>query len=478
MTAVNPWVVFAVSSAAVFMVSVDATIAVAAFPALRQSFAEASPTDLSWVLNAYTILYAALLVPAGRLVDLHGSRRLFLIGVTIFTLASAACGIAPGTGSLIAARVVQAVGGAILAPASLALILGAFPPEKRTAIVGMWSGVGALGAAVGPGVGGILIELATWRAAFLINLPFGALIIWYGWRKLPMLGGAARRERLDLIGIGLIVAGVSSLTYGIVQIESLGLVALMVWAPAVTGAILLIGYALWAKGRRNAAIDMALFQDRSYAFVTLATFVFGIGFAMLFLTSFLFLLEIWGFGQGLTGLAVTPGPLVVILVAVTSGRFVTRVGHRAVIVTGGLVFAVGQLILGTQITPTPSYFSLWLPLQIIGGAAVGLLLVGLSGAAVAGLPPSRFGVGGAVNNAVRQVGGVIGTAFAVVLIGQPDTPIAGFQTAFLWIAGLSAITAGIAFGLPSKPRFSESAGASMEGTSVQGKAGQTHAPAP
>jgi MFS family permease len=129
---------------------------------------------------------------------------------------------------------------------------------------------------------------------------------------------------------------------------------------------------------------------------------------------------------------------------------VTRVGHRAVIVTGGLVFATGQLILGTQVTPTPSYFTFWLPLQIIGGAAIGLLLVGLSGAAVAGLPPSRFGVGGAVNNAVRQLGGVIGTAFAVVLIGQPDTPIDGFQTAFLWISALSAGTAMIAMGIPVK----------------------------
>jgi MFS family permease len=303
MTTTNPWVVFAVASASVFLVSVDATIAVAAFPALRLSFSEASPSDLSWVLNAYTILYAALLVPAGRLVDLHGSRRLFLIGVALFTLASAACGMAPGTGSLIAARIVQAVGGAILTPASLALILGAFPPEKRTAIVGMWSGVGALGAAVGPGAGGILIELATWRAAFLVNLPFGALIVWFAWRRLPMLGGAARGEGLDLVGIGLIVAGVSSLTYGIVQIESFGLAAPIVWAPAATGAILLIGYGLWARGRRNAAIDMALFEDRTYALVTLATFVFGLGFAMMFLTSFLFLLGIWGFGQGLTGLA-------------------------------------------------------------------------------------------------------------------------------------------------------------------------------
>jgi MFS family permease len=264
-----------------------------------------------------------------------------------------------------------------------------------------------------------------------------------------LLGGAARGEGLDLIGIGLIVAGVSGLAYGIVQIESLGLGAPTVWVPVAAGATFLVGYLVWARGRSNAAIDLALFEDRRYALVTFATFVFGIGFAMMFLTSFLFLIEVWGFGQGLTGLAVTPGPLVVILVAFTSGRLVTSVGHRAVIVSGALVFAGVQLLLGTQATETPSYLAFWLPLQIIGGAAIGLLLVGLSGAAVAGLAPARFGVGGAVNNAVRQLGGVIGTAFAVVLIGKPDTPLAGFQTTFLWIAGLGAVTAAIAIFIPS-----------------------------
>ena len=181
----NPWVVFAIASAAVFLVSVDATIAVAAFPALRPSFSQTSPATLSWVLKDYTILYAALLGPAGRLVDQHGAKRLFLFGGTLFTLASAACGLAPGTSALIAARPVQAVGGAVLTPASLALILGAFPANKRSAIVGLWSVAGALGAAVGLGAGSILIELASWRAAFLVNLPIGALILWFAARRLP-----------------------------------------------------------------------------------------------------------------------------------------------------------------------------------------------------------------------------------------------------------------------------------------------------
>jgi len=437
----TPWSVFAVAGAAVFVVSVDATIAVAAFPALRSSSVDTSPATLSWVLNAYTILYAALLVPAGRLVDLHGARRLFLFGVALFTLASAACGMAPGTGSLIAARVVQAVGGAVLTPASLALILGAFPADKRSAVVGLWSAAGALGAAVGPGAGSVLIELATWRAAFLVNLPIGALILWFAAHRLPTLKGAAAGEGLDIPGIALIAGGVAALTWGVVQVEEAGLAAATVWGPALAGTGLLVTYAVWARGRKDAAIDLSLFADRTYRLVTVASFVFGIAFSMMFLSSFLFLLQIWDFSQGLTGLAVTPGPLVVIAVAVASGRLVARVGHRAVLVAGGLLYAAAQGFVALQVTEIPAYFTLWFPMQIVGGTAVGLLLVGLSGAAVSGLSPARFGVGGAVNNAVRQLGGVFGTALAVVLVGQAGAGIEAFRAAFLCLAAIGLATA-------------------------------------
>jgi EmrB/QacA subfamily drug resistance transporter len=445
---VNPWVVFAIASAAVFLVSVDATIAVAAFPALRASFADTSPATLSWVLNAYTILYAALLVPAGRLVDLHGAKRLFLFGVALFTLASAACGMAPGTNTLIAARVVQAVGGAVLTPASLALILGAFPAGKRSAIVGLWSAAGALGAAVGPGAGAILIELATWRAAFLVNLPFGALILIYATHRLPALKGADAGEGLDIPGIALIATGVAALTYGVVQVKEVGFAALGVWGPALAGIGLLVTYALWARGRKGAAIDMSLFADRTHTLVTVASFVFGIAFSMMFLSSFLFLLGIWGYSQGLTGLAVTPGPLVVIAVAIASGRLVARVGHRAVLVAGGVLYAVAQGWVAWHVAETPAYLTLWFPMQIVGGIAVGLLLVGLSGAAVAGLPPARFGVGGAVNNAVRQLGGVFGTALAVVLVGQSGAGIEAFRVAFACLGLIGLATAILCLPLP------------------------------
>ena len=175
--------------------------------------------------------------------------------------------------------------------------------------------------------------------------------------------------------------------------------------------------------------------------VTVASFVFGIAFSMMFLSSFLFLLGIWGFSQGLTGLAITPGPLMVIAVAIVSGRLVARVGHRTVLVAGGMLYAAAQFWIATQVTESPAYLTLWFPMQIVGGTAVGLLLVGLSGAAVAGLTPARFGIGGAVNNAVRQLGGVFGTAVAVVLVGQVNADIEAFRTAFICLGLIGLATA-------------------------------------
>jgi hypothetical protein len=329
--AANPRVVFAIASAAVFLVSVDATIAVAAFPALRSSFAETSPATLSWVLNADAILNAALLVPA---------------------------------------------------------------------------------------------------------------------RRLPALKGADAGEGLDVPGIALIVGGVVALTYGMVQIKAVGLAAATVWGPALAGLGLLTTYALWARGRKGAAIEMTLFADRTYALVTLASLVFGIAFSLMFLSSFLFLLGIWGYAQGLTGLAVTPGPLVVIAVAIASGRLAAQDGHRAVLVMGGILYAVAQGWVALHVTETPAYLTLGFPMQIVGGIAVGLLLVGLSGAAVAHLPPERFGVGGAVNTAVRQLGGVLGTALAVVLVGQTGAGLEAFRFAFLCLGLIGLAIAVLCLPLP------------------------------
>lgn len=448
------WSVFAIACGGTFLVSMDGTIAIAAFPALREAFQGATPSALSWVLNAYTIVYAALLIPFGRLADMIGPREVFLWGIALFTFASLICGLAPSQPMLVAARVVQAVGGAMLTPASLTLILAAFPKNKRAQVVGLWGAVGALAAALGPGLGGALIELAGWRAAFLVNLPIGATLIFFGtW--LADKKGADSATRLDLPGTALIILAFAALTFGIVSAEAGGWWAGPTRSGLIVGLAALATYLLWARGRRNATIDLALFRDHTFAFATLAALVFGIAFSMLFLGYFLFLIAVWGLSEAATGLAVMPGPLIVIPVAILGGTLAARWGHRPLLIAGAIGFTLAQLVLYWTATETSSIWAYWLPLQLLGGVSVGLLLPALSGAAVAHLPAQRFGVGGAVHNALRQFGGVIGTALTVLFVGATDAGIEDFKTVFACLAGLGLLTGVLCLPINTRPRTGE-----------------------
>lgn len=435
----DPWRTFGIAVGGTFLVSLDGTIVIAAFPAMGESFDRVSPAILSWVLSAYAILFAALLILFGRVADVVGARRLFLVGLATFTLASALCALAPSAGALVAARAVQAIGGAMLLPASLTLILAAFPARQRAAVVGLWTAVGALAAALGPGLGGALIQAAGWPAAFLVNLPVGLGLFWFG-SRLPETEGHAKGARLDVPGTAILVLALGALTFGVVSIDGSDRQADVVLGLA-SGALALVSYAAWARGRPQAIIDLNLFRDRAFAFATLAAFVFGIAFSLLFLGSFLFLTTVWRFSEAAAGLAVMPGPLLVIPVAILGGRLAGLIGHRPLLIAGALGLALSNAILAATVTEVPALWETWLPLQVLGGLSVGLLLPALSGAAVAHLPAARFGVGGAAHTCLRQFGGVIGTAVTVVLVADPATGLGSFQTLFLLLAGLCVATA-------------------------------------
>ena len=412
------WRTFWIASAAVFLVLLDTTAVVAAYSPLREHFSAVSVADLSWTLNAYTVLYAALLVPAGRLADMNGRKRVFLQGLALFSFASALCAWAPDIATLIAARALQAVGAALLTPASLALVLGAFPREKRAAAVGLFSAVGALAAAVGPAFGSWIIELTSWRWVFLINVPLGLLAWVLARQQLQESTSPETGARPDWPGIALLTLGAGAVAWGIVRSESAG------WAQPsaalAAGTVLLVAFGFWARGRPGAALDLTLFEDRSFLFVNLATAVFGIAFTAMFLSSFLFLMGIWGYSQGLAGWAVS---------------------HRPLLVVGGVLYAVTQAWLSLSIGKAPNYLSIWLPAQLLTGTAIGLVLPALSGAAVANLGPTRFGVGGGVNNAMRQFGGAAGAALAVALVGHAGASLQQFQYLYALLGGLGLLTA-------------------------------------
>ena len=445
----SPWTVFGLAAIAVFLVSLDATIVLAAYPALRAAFPEATPATLSWALNAYTIVYAALLVPAGRVADTHGRRRVFLGGLAIFGLASALCGLAADPAWLIGFRVLQAAGAAALTPASLALILAAFPPEKRAVAVGLWGAVGALAAAFGPGVGGWLVQLAGWQAVFLVNLPIVALAAWRSAARLAESRSPEQATPPDLIGIALLIAGVGAVVLGLVQAGHWSAAAAA--GTSLAGLAVLVLFVLRSRGRDGAALDLSLFREPSYAWVNAATLVFGAAFSMMFLGFFLFLTGPWGFGLGQAGLLVTPGPLAVVPVAVLAGRLAGRIGHRPLLVAGGLVYAASGAWFLARLGATPAIGD-WLIGLMLGGVGVGLVLPALSGAAVARLSPRHFGAGNAANAAIRQVGGALGAAGAVLLAGQVGAGMDAFRGmyALLILGGLA--TAALCLPVDTRPR--------------------------
>jgi EmrB/QacA subfamily drug resistance transporter len=450
-TSPSPWPVFWVASVAAFLVSLDGTLLYAAFGALRAGFPEASAAEMSWVLNAYTVVYAAILIPAGGLADAYGRKRVFLFGVALFVAASAACGLAGSVGWLIAARVLQAIGAALLTPASLSIVLAAFPQERRALTVSLWGAVAGFAAAVGPSLGSFVVESIGWPWAFFINLPIGAVSLWRGAALLPESARSAQRNRVDLVGMALLIIGVGALALAIVEADSTAWTRTELVAAALTGAIALIGFVVWARHARAPLVDLALFRNPTYSAVNAATLSFGIAFAMMFFAFFFYAGQVWHYSQALAGLAIVPGPLTVIPVAVLTGRLAGRHGHRPFLVGGALLYAAAGLWFLLVPGETPAYLSEWLPGLLLSGAAVGLVMPSLSGAAVSRLPAAHYAVGSAVNQATRQIGAVIGVAVTVLLLGHGGLQRSDFDAVYGGLIGLALLTAVLCLFVRTRP---------------------------
>jgi EmrB/QacA subfamily drug resistance transporter len=438
---VSPWPVFWVASVAAFLVSLDSTMLYAAFGALRAGFPGATAADLSWVLNAYTVVYAAMLIPAGGLADAYGRKRVFLLGVTLFIAASAACGLAGSVAWLIAARVVQAIGAALLTPASLSIVLAAFPQNQRALTVSLWGAVAGFAAAVGPSLGSLVVETAGWPWAFFINLPIGAVSLWRGAYLLRESARSTKRQRVDVVGMALVIVAVGAIALGIVESESPSWTRTELTAVATTGVIAFVAFLAWARTAREPLVDLGLFRNRTYSAVNAATLSFGIAFAMMFFAFFFYMSHVWHYSQALAGLAIAPGPLTVIPVAIVTGRLAGRYGHRPFLIGGALLYAAAGLWFMQVPGVEPAYATHWLPGLLLSGTSVGLVMPSLSGAAVSKLPASQYAVGSAVNQATRQIGAVIGVAITVLLLGHGAVQRADFDLVYNLHIGLALLTA-------------------------------------
>ena len=443
-----------VAGLGIFMVFLDTQILFVAFGAIERSFADVSANAMSWVLSGYTLAFAALLVPAGRLADRWGRKAVFLGGLTLFTIASALCGLAPSAGALIAARIVQAVGAAAITPTSLALVLRATPRERVPIAVAVWGSMGAVAAACGPSLGGLLVDTAGWRWVFFLNLPVCAVALVLGRRVLVESRESDPGPFPDLVGAGLLALAVGAVCLGLVQSEDWG------WLDGRTAGSLAAGLALGmlfvarSHTQPAPALDLGLFRIASFRWGNLATAVFGLSFTAMFLANVTFLTTVWSWDVVRAGVAMAPGPTIVLLLAQRFGRLAARVGPRPLIIAGGLTYAIGGLVLVTTVAATPNYATSMLPAWLLTGLGVALALPQLSSASVAGLPPDRYALGSAVNQTMRQLGATFGVALVVsFLAGATDADgLAPFQRAWWMVIVCGSLTSLVAVALPTPAR--------------------------
>jgi len=440
------WKVLAITAVAVFMGFLDVTIVNVAFPDIERDFSGTSRADLSWVLNAYNIVFAALLVPAGRIADLVGRRRMFLVGVAAFVGASVLCGVAPSPEWLVAARVLQAAAGAILVPTSLALLLPEFPPERRATAVAIWSATGAVAAALGPSLGGVLVDGLGWRWVFFANVPIGLAALVPARRVLREVRDP-RGVLPDALGSALLVAGVGALALGTVKGSDWGWASPRVIGALAAAAVLLPAVLLRSARHRAPVIELSLFRARSFAVANAGMFAFSTAFYALLLCNVLFLTQVWGYSILTAGFAVTPGPLTAALTAPIAGRLSDRFGQRVVALPGALFFTAGCALFAVTMGATPSYASEYLIPTMLTGAGVGFSFASWGSAAVAQLPPARFATGSAVLACVRQIGAVLGIAALVAVLDAADDPMAGFVDAWTMMAVSGCVVAALALAL-------------------------------
>jgi EmrB/QacA subfamily drug resistance transporter len=430
--------------AGVVLASLDLFIVNVALPSMARSFGARGLGDLSWVLNAYAIVYAALLVLFGRLADRYRRDRAFLLGVAVFVAASAACAAATSLPMLVAFRVLQAAGAALLTPTSLGLILATFRPERRGGAVRIWTAVGGIAASVGPAVGGVLVA-ASWRWVFLVNVPIGLAALVAGWRLLPVIPGYPVR-RPDALSAVLITGGVGALTLGLVEGGSWG------WGDARTLGVL----ALHTARASNPLIDRALFKVRPFTGASAVAVLFSMAFGAMLLSRVLWAQDVWHWSALTTGFSIMPGPIMVPFFAfLIAGRLIDRFGPGLVIAAGSTIYAAGMAWMALAAGLRPDYVGEVLGGLILTGIGVGLTLPTLMSTATGSLPPTSFATGSAVVNMLRQVGLAIGVAVLIAVLGTPASPadvLAAYQRGWVVTAALALAGGVVALGLLTNRR--------------------------
>lgn len=413
----NPWVVLIVLCTAVFMLLLDTTIVNVAQRKIQEGL-DADLTQIQWVLDSYILAFAVLLLSFGRLGDVFGRKKLFMVGITIFTLASALCGASDwigeqlgisGVAVLIAARVIQGVGGSFMMPQSLALLTVSFPAEKRGAAMGIWGSVVALGAVAGPIIGGLIVTDFAWEWVFLINVPVGIAALWATREVVPESIDPKASSRLDYGGVALSGLGIFSLVYASIEGNKEGWTSPLILGLYAASVVLLTAFVWWENRVAEPMMRLELFKDRNFSIGSVISLVVSFGMFGIFFPMTLFLQGVLGFSPIRAGLTMTPMSLTLMFAAPIAGRLTDRIGARWIMVTGLALMSTGIVFIVNRIDLATDWVKL-LPALIVTGAGMGLTFAPMTTAAMASVPHRFAGGASGIINTMRNIGQVLGIA--------------------------------------------------------------------
>jgi EmrB/QacA subfamily drug resistance transporter len=439
------------------MVTLDNLVVTTALPVIRTDL-HASLEGLEWTVNAYTLTFAVLLLTGAALGDRFGRRRMFAVGLGIFTVASAAAALAPSMGVLVAARAVQGAGGAIVMPLTLTILSAAVPAEKRGVALGAWGGIGGLAVALGPLVGGAVVSGLSWQWIFWINVPVGLVLIPLALRRLDETHGPS--GRLDLPGVGLASAGLLGIVWGLVRGNGQGWASPEIVLSLAGGAAVLAGFVLWELRTASPMLPMRFFRNRTFAMTNLASLLMFFGmFGSIFLLA-QFFQTVQGYSPFGSGLRILPWTAMPIFVAPIAGALSDRIGGRRIIATGLALQAVGLGWIAAVSTPTTPYADLVVPF-VLSGIGMALFFAPVANLVLSSVRPEEEGQASGANNAIRELGGVFGVAVLASIFAHHGGYDSGASfvdglTPAIWVgAVVVALAAVAALAIPRRARPAE-----------------------
>jgi EmrB/QacA subfamily drug resistance transporter len=444
------WLTLAAVSFGLFMIMLDNTVVNVALPSIQRDL-DADLSELQWIVTGYALTFAALMLVGGKLADAYGRRLIFVVGIAVFTVASLLCGLAGSGEMLIAARVLQGVGAALMNPATLSIIAATFPARERGTAIGIWAGVSALALAIGPLVGGLITEHLDWSWIFFVNVPVGIL----GIAASYLFIDESRDEthaRLDLPGLATSGIGLFALTYGLIEANTYGWSSTRIVGSFVLAGVSLLAFLQLERRQRDPMLPLELFRSGTYTGANLVVLLVALAMFGVFFFVSLYLQNILGYSAVQTGAAFLPLTILIILVAPIAGKTSDRIGSRG-LMTAGMILIAAQLVLLSRLSVDARFWDLF-PAFVIGGIGMGLTMTPSAAAATRSVPVDKAGVGAAVLNSARQVGGTMGIAVMGAIVaaeaGSERTPEAfmrGFEAALLVAAAIAVVGAIVAFAL-------------------------------